>query len=116
MTTKPKPKPPAWLTDKDALTQWKNLAPEFFEAEEATTALRERFARYCDTVAKWHIARKFIDQNGFEFAVYEPLRQGEPPDAERVIKSMVSFPEVGIYRQLSETIAKLERDLGITPE
>ena len=111
MTTAPK-----WLTDKDALVQWKNLAPEFFETEEATTALRERFARYCDTVGKWHIARKFLDEHGFDFTVYEAPRPGDSPDAELLIKSMVSFPEVGIYRQLAETIAKLERDLGITPE
>ena len=108
--------PPKWLTDEKAIAQWKKLGPEFFESEEVTTALRERFARYCDIVAKWHVVREFIDKNGYVFPVYEPLPKEAGPDYKRVIKGMTQFPQVAIYRQLAETIAKLERELGITPE
>lgn len=107
---------PKWLTNPESRDQWKKLAPEFFELEEATTALREQFARYCDTVAKWHTVREFIDKNGYVFPVYEAMSKDAGPNFKRVVKGMVPFPQVSIYRQLSETLGKMERELGITPE
>lgn len=113
------PKPPDWLKTEGAIKQWKRRAPEFFGevsylpdgGPEISTI--ERFARLCDTLAKWDDCRQFIEKNGYVFPTYEPRHKDDPADAKRIIKSMLQFPQVAIYRQLTETISRMERDLGI---
>lgn len=92
------PKPPAWLNDAGCL-EWKKRAGEYFETEEATTAIVERFARYCDALAQWNMARKFLEEQGTL--------------SYRGINSLQPWPEVAIYRQLASTISAMEKDLGI---
>ena len=91
-------KPPAWLGDLGIL-EWKKRAPEYFETEETGTAIVERFARYCDALAKWNQCRLYLE--GKDDLSYITENSSKP------------WPEVAIYRQLVTTISAMEKDLGI---
>ncbi len=95
------PKPPAWLGDAGIL-EWKKRAPEYFETEETGTAIVERFARYCDALAKWDQCRIALEaRDGFSYSGKTAL---------------LPWPEVAIYRSLATTISAMEKDLGIVED
>lgn len=109
------PKPPFDLTENGKKI-WKKLVARL-QVENLISELDVyAAARYCDVLDKWLTVKKWLDEKGFVYALYEPLseedrRAGKKP----VLRHMQQFPQVSIYNQLSKDLTRLESQFGLTP-
>lgn len=117
----PKPEPvegaraPKELTD-EGREIWEREALKLEKLGLLTEIDLTAFARYCDMQAKWLGAKRFLDERGFNYEIYweqtpEEIKAGK----KKVLKYICQYPEVSIYNQLGQQLARLEKNFGMTP-
>lgn len=108
---------------------WDRAAPELVRLGVLTEVDRYKFARYCETFARWLKMKAFIDKNGEAFPIYggqfEPVYDDDgfpvmKPDGSGVkhqfkkyLKRMSAFPQVAIYMKCADQLRKYEEEFGI---
>lgn len=107
---------------------WDKVAPELTRLGVLTEVDRYKFARYCETFARWLKMKAFIDRNGEAFPVYggqfEPMydSDGQPilkadgsvqHQFKKYLKKMSTFPQVALYLKCADQLRKYEEEFGI---
>lgn len=75
-----------------------------------------KFGRYCESFARWLKMKSFIDKNGETYPVYGTLYETTSDGktiCKKVLKKVVTFPQVGLYLKLSSELRKYEEEFGI---
>lgn len=97
--------PPEWLKGQ-GLAIWHQLAKTLTNLGLLTKNDTMAFARYCDLLAKWIVAKEWIDNHGMTFPVLNKKGQ---------IVEIKKFPQVGEYRMIAAELLRYENQFGMTP-
>lgn len=119
---------PEWANLTDGGKEvWKRVAAVLHRNNLLTDLDVEGVIRYCDMLDKWYRVKKFLDKNGFSYPIMENIYEkvwevsetGKKVLVEKrkdqKLKSMVQFPEVGVYSRLESALTKKEQEYGMTP-
>lgn len=106
----PKPEPgldpcPEFL-GPEAKAMWNKLVPMLLAARMIAKTDTQALTRYCDAWERWLAAAKFINQHGEMF----PIKHENG-----AVKCFQAWPQVTHYHRLSQTLTRLEQELGLTP-
>lgn len=96
---------PDWLTEAGK-EKWFDMAAKLDAIGVLTVIDGDALGRYCATWVRWRAACKFIEERGEIYTIKN--RDGSP-------KCFWPFPQVAIANQLSQSLARLEREFGLTP-
>lgn len=98
------PRCPSWLS-KAGKAAWKTLVPELVRVGIFAKIDANAFSRYCDTFARWRIARDFLAEHGDCF----PIKKKDK------VVGMKVFPQARLYLALSAQLDRLEAQFGLNP-
>lgn len=101
--------PPIKLTP-EGRKFWRNGVEQMERLGLLTSLDLNAFARYCDMFGKWLKAKKWIDEHGPVYPLYDINAAGV-----RSLRCMMQFPQVSLYKSLNEQLIRLEREFGLTP-
>jgi len=99
------PSCPKWL-DPDAKRMWKWVVPHLDMLKIVIKVDRAVLARYCQAWSRWKRSEMFLQKYGETY----PLK-----DSAGRVRCFCPWPQVSISLQLSQTLTRLEQELGLTP-
>lgn len=102
-----KPKPPAWLKQNpEALKEFKRLVRELSAMGLVGSLDANALTRYTVLWVRWRQAEEMVKKGGDTFVI-----KGD----DGKVKTIMPAPHVAIARQLSEQLARIEGEFGMTP-
>jgi P27 family predicted phage terminase small subunit len=96
---------PDWLS-VPAAEVWQQMVAVMEPLGVLTSVDGSALARYCDAFVRWKKVAAFLAEKGEVYAL---------KDAEGVVRCMMPFPQVAIYKSLTGLLMKLEQEFGLTP-
>ena len=114
-----------WLQAK-ASEIWNELSQELTTLRLLTRIDKIAFARYCFTLATYITLKRWVEQHGTTYPVYEEVAltddKGIPmfradglPITQRRLKKMATFPQYDQMLRASTELRSLEHEFGLTP-
>ncbi len=107
-----------WGMTKDAAKCWTSLMHKLKKLGVLSRTDTDMLVTYCETWARWHAARRWLDQHGVKYPVFE---KGDPgvdergqPRERRVI-GWRPWPEVAIEQQCRRDLRQLGAEFGLSP-
>jgi P27 family predicted phage terminase small subunit len=114
---------PEWVNG-ETLEVWRHIVPLLEGMGVMTAADCEAVGRYCDAIALWQRARKFVHERGSTYPIrskdpvieetVDPLTGGKRQQVTYPIISIAQYPQVAEYRQLSKLLLAFESEFGLT--
>jgi P27 family predicted phage terminase small subunit len=113
-----KPEPPSHISE-EAKEIWNARAPLLARLGLLTIADKDAFTEYCEVMVQWIKAKQFVEKNGTSYYVHEDYRDGIDDNGNFIIKKRLKyvgqFPEVSIFRGLTQVLRALRSEFGMTP-
>ena len=100
-----RPRCPIWLA-KEAKRAWRELVPQLEHMGLLAKCDRNAIVRYCQTLAMWREAQEWLMEHG----TVHPEK-----DAAGRVVGLREYPHVARVIRLSEVLARLEKQFGLTP-
>lgn len=107
---------------------WDEYSTQLIALGVLTKVDKGKFARYCETFARWLKMKAFLDRHGETYPVYggqfEPVKDAQgnlvykedgsvKHEFKKYLKQMRAFPQVQMYTKLMESLRKYEEEFGI---
>jgi len=96
---------PEWLDD-DGRAIWAAAAQMLNQMGVLAKVDGNLLARYCDGLAQWQRAAKWIRDKGLVYTI---------KDIKGDAKFIQQWPQVGIYHKLNQQLLRMEQEFGMTP-